>query len=578
MAKLVQLQIKNYRSIENLTLHFDPDANLVCFIGRGDSGKTTILEAISAVLSSSWNLAFHDTDFYNCNHTRPIEILASLIDLPDKLINAEKFGLYSRGFNPQTKTIVDDLSDDDTEAGLMQLITIKLYVDEHLEPKWTLTNSREQEDVPVGASERGLLNCYLIADHVDRHFSWNKGNPLYALLKALDTMGEPEEKNVVIRSLRHAKSQIDKHAFSELQEVTDTVTRQAAALGLNILNSGTTLDFKELSIKDGRISLHDDLIPFRLKGKGSKRLVSLAIQLTLVMGGGIMLVDEVEQGLEPDRIKHLVRALKENSGGQVFLTTHSRDAITELGAAPLSLILKDKDPTLIECRALDYSQESLNKAVRACPEAFFAKKIIVCEGATEIGIYRALDKYRKKKEKKPMSFMDCAYVDGTGNSLIDRTLTIVSADMATALLCDSDDKAVNLRKTELQQQGVLIFDCEDLNCIEKQVFKDMPWQGIQDIIEFVLKTHKKNNIKAIESAVKDKLPSRFKFDKGWFTTDHPELREALALASTTREKEWFKRIDLGEFLGDVIFNYIDQMDGKNHLKMTLIALCDWIDS
>lgn len=318
MAKLVQLQIKNYRGIESLTLDFNPMSNLICFIGRGDSGKTTILEAIAAVLSPSWNLIFHDTDFYNCDYSKPIEILASLIDLPESLSNASKFGMHLRGFNPQTKTIIDDVLADSNEAWSIPLITMRLFVDEHLEPRWTLTNARAQDDIIVNASERELLNCCLIADHVDRHFYWNKGNPLHALLKALDNKEQPEEKNVIARSLREAKSHIDKHGFSELQEATNIVAAQAAALGLNILKSGNTLDLKELSIRDGRISLHEDVIPFRLKGKGSKRLVSLAIQLALVKHGGIMLVDEVEQGLEPDRIRHLVRVLKESSGGAGF--------------------------------------------------------------------------------------------------------------------------------------------------------------------------------------------------------------------------------------------------------------------
>jgi putative ATP-dependent endonuclease of OLD family len=576
MAKLVQLEIKNYRSIENLFLNFDPASNLVCFIGRGDSGKTTILEAISSVLSPSWNLVFHDTDFYNCDHNKSIEILASLIDLPDKLIGADKFGMHLRGFNLKTKTISDDIIGDETISGLAHLITIKLQIDEDLEPKWTLTNSREQEDIPVSAAERELLNCCLIADHVDRHFSWNKGNPLYSLLKALDKKDGPEEKNVIIRSLREAKNHIDKHTFNELREATDIVTMQAAALGLNILNSGNTLDLKELSIKDGRISLHEDLIPFRLKGKGSKRLVSLAIQLALVKNGGIMLVDEIEQGLEPDRIRHLVRVLKESTGGQIFLTTHSRDAITELGAEPLCLVLKDKDPSLIEGRLLSYRQESLNKAVRACPEAFFAKKIIVCEGATEIGICRSLDKYRKKQSKKPMAFMDCAYVDGNGLNSVERALTIVGADIDTALLCDSDDSALTAHKPKLVKENILICDCEASNCIETQVFIDLPWHGLQDLLQLVYKTQKKQTESSVEAAVKAQLSKEFKFENGWMTLESQDLR--VALAYVANKKAWFKRIDFGEFLCDVIFSYFDQMDNTKHLKKTLTTLSDWIDN
>ena len=50
MAKLVKLEIKNFRSIKELTLEFEHTQNIVCLTGRGDSGKSTVLEAIASVL------------------------------------------------------------------------------------------------------------------------------------------------------------------------------------------------------------------------------------------------------------------------------------------------------------------------------------------------------------------------------------------------------------------------------------------------------------------------------------------------------------------------------------------------
>ena len=41
-------------------------AGLTCIIGRGDSGKSTILDAINYTFSSSWGIHFNDSDFYNC--------------------------------------------------------------------------------------------------------------------------------------------------------------------------------------------------------------------------------------------------------------------------------------------------------------------------------------------------------------------------------------------------------------------------------------------------------------------------------------------------------------------------------
>ena len=40
------------------------------------------------------------------------------------------------------------------------VLTIRLFVDESLEPKWTITNTRQQEDKPISGSDRALLNCY----------------------------------------------------------------------------------------------------------------------------------------------------------------------------------------------------------------------------------------------------------------------------------------------------------------------------------------------------------------------------------------------------------------------------------
>ena len=97
MAKIYSLSIKNFRGINEFHQVFNSD--LICLIGRGDSGKSTILEAISYVLSASWNHSFFDNDFHNCNTNSAIIIEATLKDLPPDLIREDKFGLYLRGLD-----------------------------------------------------------------------------------------------------------------------------------------------------------------------------------------------------------------------------------------------------------------------------------------------------------------------------------------------------------------------------------------------------------------------------------------------------------------------------------------------
>jgi putative ATP-dependent endonuclease of OLD family len=567
MARIIQLDIKNFRGIKELSLSFRYNQALICLIGRGDSGKTTILDAISSVLSPSWNMIFYDTDFYQCNPSESIEIQATLIDIPPILISENKYGLHTRSFNTQTNAVADDVYTDNSDALLKPALTIKTIIDESLEPKWVVTNTREQEDISISASDRAHLNCYLISDYIDRHFSWNQGNPLYTLLKSTESENVSDKKNVIIQSLREAKQKIDNNGFDNLNEATDLIKHQALELGLDISGACTTLDFKELSIKDGRITLHDAVVPFRQKGKGSKRLASLAIQSAVVRDGGIMLVDEVEQGLEPDRIKQLVRHLKEQKEGQIFITTHSRDVITELGADPLLFLLKNKDTDDIEKRDLSFSDnDDLQKTVRACPEAFFAKKVIVCEGATEIGICRAMDKWRKDNSKPQMSFKDCAYIDATGNTLVQRVDEINAVKIKTALFCDSDLPTINEKKEQWKEDGVSIFDCEMSLCLEEQVFKDLAWDGVKELLRYA-QEHNKDSFNQLFS---DRISQDI---DAW--NDDDTLRQDIILK--IRQRNWFKAIHHGEFIGEVIFNNFDEMNENVHLKSTLSKMSDWID-
>lgn len=372
MAKIHTLKILNYKGLKEFEQVFGM-TDFVCLIGRGDSGKTTILEAISAVLSPNWSLNFNDTDFHNGDVSNPIEIEVSLYDLPAILIQESKFGLFIRGLDTSTNIIHDEIKDNH-----VTILTIRLTVDKNLEPKWSVINGREsQPAIEIRASDRASLNVFLVSDYIDRHFSWSKGNPLYSLLKEEDASAE--KNNVIIDAFREAKEKIDSTSFSYLDSVVNKIKHSASALGVDITNTNTTIDFRDISIKDGRICLHENKVPFRQKGKGSKRIISIAIQTELAKTGGILLIDEIEQGLEPDRAQHLAKTLKIQNKGQIFITTHSRDVLVELTTEDLFRIKKE-NPNLFSF------DSSLQACIRSNPEAFFSDRVLVCEGPTEIGI------------------------------------------------------------------------------------------------------------------------------------------------------------------------------------------------
>ncbi|ELA9308260.1 ATP-binding protein [Vibrio natriegens] len=573
MTTIVELDVNNYRGIKKLNLVLEHDKRLVCIIGRGDSGKTTILESISAVLSPSWNLAFSDEDFYNGELSKDIEISLSIVDFPDKYLADNNYGLHVRSLDLKTGKIEDDVTVPEVGKGFLPVLTIKLTVDSFLEPKWVVTCNREIEDKPISAKDRANLNCFLISDYIDKHFSWNRGSPLNAILNLEDTEGVIDD-NVIIEQLRKAKAEIDKNNFIGLDDATKRIIEQAEVLGINASNIRTTLDSKDLLVKSGKIVLHDESVPYRLKGKGTKRLTSIAIQSILVRKGGIMLVDEIEQGLEPDRVKQAVRALDTHDAGQIFLTTHSREVITELGSQPLLFVLRNELDDSIETRLFSERELDLQKTVRACPEAFFAKKVIVCEGATEIGICRAIDKWRGQTGKSHMALLDCAYVDGVGNTIDVRVDEIEQSGIQTAIFCDSDLPKINEKKEGWASRGVAVFDCDEGLCLEQQLFKDLPWQGVLELLNYA-SAQAPSSFEGVFIEQKGSAINDWKDTKELRTTIMSKFKPS---RDGNLKRDWFKQQHHGEKIGDVLFEHFNYLDSESSLYKTISGISNWIDS
>lgn len=555
MAKIYSLKIENFRGIQSFEQVFGT-TNLVCILGRGDSGKTTILEAISLVLSPSWNQTFIDSDFFNCEIENPIVIEATLFDLPAALMTEAKYGLHKRGLSA-SGAVNDVVEDSDID-----LLTIRLTVEKDLEPQWMVINGRlNQAPIDIKASDRAQLNVFYVSDYIDRHFSWNRGTPLYSLLKADQPASGTTD--AMIEALRDAKAKIDQEPFAHLQTVTERIILSAEKFGLDISGTSTTVDLKDLTIKDGRICLHDGSVPFRLKGKGSKRLISIAVQMELANTGGIILIDEIEQGLEPDRAKHLARTLKAHDTGQVFLTTHSRDVLVELTTDNLFRLQKGN------AGLKTYSPE-LQHVIYDHPEAFFADKVLICEGDTEIGITRGIDRHRIGKDLSPMTSRGVVYADGIGSGIVNTTNGFLNAGYEVALFCDSDVEQINAKKDEWRERGCMIFDMQEKHSIEHQIFNDLPWPGIKELMTFHMERMEPIHV---THSVRAKFSGDF--PEQWLESDSLEMRKAIAEAANYKKNGWFKGVEQGEQIAAICIRHLPSMNDK-HLKTVVEGLSNWM--
>lgn len=568
MPKISYIKIENFRKLKNFEYQFSKDANIVCIIGRGDSGKTTFLEAISLVLSPSWNVVFNDTDFYNLDVTIPIRIEAIVYDLPGSLNSLIGAGFCSIFLNAETL-----MEEEPCDSSILALRII-LTVSSDLEPGWSMANS--SNEFPIGASNRSKLNVFLVSDFIDKHFSWNKGTPLDALFKKeIKELKAGNEPSGVIEIFRNVKVSIDEHKFDKFASIEKNFVETAKRYGASLQEIKTSIDWKDLQYNEGRLCLHEEKIPFRLKGKGTKRLLSIALQLSLIENSGIILIDEIEQGLEPDRVRQFVSILKKESNAQIILTTHSSNAVVELDCNDLYRMMGDTLYNLPK----DKANQSL---ARTNPEAFFAKRLIIAEGATEVGLMRAVNE-QLISEGINFSAKNIGIVDGKGSTMLNYCGALLQAGYEVCLICDNDRIEDKKNKQRISDKGALIVQPEEGLCLEQQIFKNVSESSVYELFEFgkrdkVLNILRKENLINVDNnLIYCTLSVRELLGK---IAGGKEIEENQSDSNNGEVKKlegWFKTVSHGEDLGTFIFK--DRMNFQdNHLGVMFSQLYTWISN
>jgi putative ATP-dependent endonuclease of the OLD family len=555
--KIVRLEIKNFRGIKNLD--WTINGNFICLVGSGDTGKSTILDAIEVTLSPRWNLQLDDTDFHQAETIHPIMIDVTLVDPPKELLTEMTFGLHKRGWNTLT-----GLSDE-PESGDADALTVRFTVDQSLEPRWSVVTDRDVEGVKISAKQRETLGVSRIDAYLDRHLTWGRGT----VLSRLTDKGGDEG---FVDAVRAARDVVRKADLADLKVAAGKVEERGRSLGATT-NEGLrpNLDAKYVQVGSGGLSLHDGAIPVRLKGLGTRRLFALAAQDAIERSSGVTLIDEIEHGLEPYRVRHLIRSLRNASNAaqsaqsQVFFSTHSSVAVQEAEPTEIHIVRNKGGVVAVHC----LSDENLRTTIRLLPESLLAKKIIVCEGITEIGFLQAFDEsWAREVGGCPLAILGVVPVDGDGDNVPARAKRLSSLGYQVAIFADSDTHLPQ-KRVELAELGVEMFLWPDGSCIENAVVGAVSWTGVRQLLRVIVDQQS-------EVAVRDGVASRFGSvlpDDIDSWTESPKLRDCIA--RTAAAKGWFKSTHLGAALGRVA---VAHMPPSAVATATMTRLRDWTRS
>ncbi len=566
--RIRHLSIRNFRGIRELDWAL-PDASILCLIGRGDSTKSTILEAIRRVFHPQWNLSFDDADFHKCDHTNTITIEAIVGDLPDAFRDLGKYGLWLCGWDGQALSRAEDPGE-----GLEDALRVRLRVADDLEPSWSVFKNDDDEGVQFKPSDRAAVTVSLIGAFADRHLTWSRGSILTQLTETENISSSLAEAGRAAKAALEARRDADLGGFDEAAGKAETTAR---ALGVRVAASYKAhLDTDAINVRVAGLTLHDGDMPLRQLGLGSKRMLMTGLQKQALRAPHVTLFDEVEIGLEPHRIARLLQHLKEDNTGQYFLTTHSPVVLRELTIADLHIVHNADGQIKVVAANKPVIAESIQGKIRSGAEAFLAPKIIVCEGATEVGFMRGLDDYWvAAQHKDSFAYRGVALFDAVGGGKVREVaegLKALGYDVAVLVDSDEDENFSDADAQQLRAAGVTVAKWADGLSIEERVFADAPWAAVIASFEVA------RAIRGDDNGLLNQVQAKFGqgFDRNFQAwVDAPELR--IALGKAAKAGDWFKRQDFGREWATVIALHLgDPAFHDRDLVQQLDALRQWI--
>lgn len=567
MVRICKVEIQNFRTIR--LLNWLPSPGLNCLIGPGDSGKTTILDAIDLCLGARRNISFADTDFYGLDVTQPISITLTLGSLPDALMRLDSYGNYLQAFNRANGLVTEE-----PEQGLETVLCLRLMVDSELEPVWSLVSQRAQaqgQERNIAWKDRLLLAPARLGTYASSNLSWTRGSVLNRL-----TVERPNLGAELANAARQARNSFGGQAGVQLAATLQIVNQKANELGVPV-GGGTQalLDAHAVSIGDGAIALHDATgVPLRSLGTGSSRLLVAGMQRAAAQQASVVLVDEVEYGLEPHRLTRLLNSLgaKENPPPlQVFLTTHSPVAVRELNGNQLFVVRKSAEGAHLVLQVGD--ADDIQSTVRADPEAFLARSVIVCEGASEVGLIRGLDHFWTNGNLRSMLAAGTAYVNvggGDPDRCFVRGLALRQLGYRVLVMVDADKPPTEATVQAYVDAGGEYITWREGRALEDELFLSLPDAGVDALLQRAIDLVEEDLVAAhIQTQSNGQLTlAQIRQQRQQLGVPYPlATRQLLGLAARNRRNGWFKSVTKFEDVARDILGPYSQISEPEFVTM-----------
>lgn len=543
MARIRAIEVSNFRSLKEFT--WFPSSGINCLIGPGDSGKSTVLDAIDLCLGARRNLQISDADFHNLDTETPITISITIGQLDDGLKKIDTYGSFLRGFDAMLQII-----EDEPEAGMETVLTLRLTVTNDLEPSWTLVSDR--------AAAAGVSRYLTWADRVrlaptrigavsDYNLSWRRGSVLNRLSEE-----KADASAALAKAAREARTAFGADAGAQLQETLGKVAAVAKSLGVPVGQTvQAMLDAHSVSFGGGTISLHDEAgIPLRGLGTGSTRLLVAGLQGEVVDQSSMILVDELEHGLEPHRLIRFIGSIGAKEAIpplQAFVTTHSPVALREFSGDQLFVLRETGNK---HSAKLVGSNNPVQGTIRRYAEAFLAPTVVICEGASEVGLVRGIDQFRVANGHASIGALGVALVDcggGGPDQPFERAAAFHALGYKVAVIRDDDKPPTGAVEAAFKAVGGLVTKWGAGRALEQELFLSLSEAGVTALLDKAIELHGEILVdQHIKSASGGAIALLDIQTASLIDGISVQQRQALGSAAKSKSAAWFKSVSLME--------------------------------
>ena len=383
------LNILNYRNIREASLEFSPKLN--CFVGLNGQGKTNVLDAI--YLLSFAKSAFTSQDSLNITHGEEMAMVQGKYETNDPYGEADRMNEVNKeivndqmvngftiscglrkGVKKQFRRDKKDYPRLIDHIGLIPLVMIspsdQQLIDEGSDER------RRFMDVVISQLDRKYLDCLTtynallkqrnallkkIADEQPSSLE-GKNEVGFDLLEVLEwQMVEPAEY------IFHARTEFFE-TFNDLfqniyQRISPSLERvkssarsdcrwpsvELPGVGLRYISQLQNRDLRDAYVRTRQRDLilgwtsqgiHKDDLEMRLGdyplkqvgSQGQQRTFVLAMKLAqaLYIGKPILLLDDIFDRLDSERVERIVEMVQGDEFGQIFITDTDREHLTEI--------------------------------------------------------------------------------------------------------------------------------------------------------------------------------------------------------------------------------------------------------